>query len=116
MKRWYKILLCAAFFNLTCYFAAYCSDSSEIHKKKAPQFKGAFKAQPYSSNRDMAFVSVWGSRPDAKKLQGFQRAVLFNARGELVTKIDMRSDSIYSLDKMIQENKSKGPLVIKMYR
>lgn len=75
-----------------------------------------FKPQPYSSQSDMAFVSVWGSKPDSKKLQGFQRAVLYNARGEVVRKVDMRTDSIYSLDKMIQENKSKGPLFIRMYR
>lgn len=61
-------------------------------------------------------MSVWGSKPDTKKLQGFQRAVLFNARGEVIKKVDIRADSIYSLDKMIQENKGKGPLFIKMYR
>lgn len=70
----------------------------------------------FAINKDMAFISIYGSRPDAKQLQGFQRAVLFNARGEIVQKLDMKNDSIYSLDKMIQENKSKGPLIIKMYR
>ncbi|HEX3019468.1 MAG TPA: hypothetical protein VHP36_04170 [Chitinispirillaceae bacterium] len=116
MVKWYSTLLFAAFLNLACAFSAFCSDSNGMDIKKAPLAKGAFRPQPYSSNRDMAFVSVFGSRPDAKKLQGFQRAVLFNARGELVTRVDMRNDSIYSLDRMIQENKSKGPLVVKMYR
>ena len=76
----------------------------------------SFKPQQYSSQSDMAFISVWGSKPSSKKLQGFQRAVLFNARGEVVKKVDMRSDSVYSLDRMIQENKTKGPLFIRMYR
>jgi hypothetical protein len=115
MKKWYFTLLVASLMNLAGAFNASGSENNNS-VKKAPVQKGAFKPQPYSSNRDMAFVSIWGSRPDAKKLQGFQRAVLFNARGELVTKIDMRNDSIYCLDKMIQENKTKGPLVVKMYR
>lgn len=116
MNKWFILLILTSFLNLAFAFSAFCSESDNKPIKKAPVEKGAFKPQPYSSNRDMAFISVWGSRPDAKKLQGFQRAVLFNARGEVVTRVDMRSDSIYSLDKMIQENKSKGPLVVKMYR
>ncbi len=115
MKKWYFTLLVAFLMNLSGALNA-SGTENDNSIKKAPLQKGAFKPQPYSSNRDMAFISIWGSRPDAKKLQGFQRAVLFNARGEVVTKIDMRSDSIYSLDKMIQENKTKGPLVVKMYR
>ncbi len=115
MKKWCFTLLVASLMNLAGAFNASGSENKNS-VKKAPAQKVAFKPQPYSSNRDMAFVSIWGSRPDVKKLQGFQKAVLFNARGEVVTKIDMRSDSIYSLDKMIQENKTKGPLVVKMYR
>jgi hypothetical protein len=69
-----------------------------------------------NGTNDIAFVSVWGSRPKAEKLKGFQHAVLYNARGEVVHKIDMDRDSIYSLDKMIQENKTRGPLFIRMYR
>jgi hypothetical protein len=115
MKKWYFTLLVAFLMNLSGALNVSGTENDNLIKK-APLQKGAFKPQPYSSNRDMAFISIWGSRPDAKKLQGFQRAVLFNARGEVVTKIDMRSDSIYSLDKMIQENKTKGPLVVKMYR
>jgi len=65
---------------------------------------------------DIAFISVMGSRPHAERLKGFQYAVLYNARGEVVRKIEMSSDSIYSLDKMIQENRSRGPLVVRMYR
>lgn len=70
----------------------------------------------FSLKDDIAFVSVWGNRPDAKKLQGFQRAVLYNARGEVVKRMDLGRDSIYSLDKMIHENRTKGPLFIRMYR
>ena len=62
------------------------------------------------------FVSVWGSRPAAEKLKGFEHAVLYNARGEVVRKIIIGRDSVYSLDRMIQENKSRGPLFIRMYR
>lgn len=116
MKKWYDLLILVALINLSCIVSAYCSDSNDKPIKKAPIEKSAFRPQQYSSNRDLAFVSIWGSRPDAKKLQGFQRAVLFNASGEVVTRVDMRSDSVYSLDKMIQENKTKGPLVVKMYR
>lgn len=70
----------------------------------------------YSLKQDIAFVSVWGSRPDAQKLKGFQRAVLFNARGEIVSKVAMGKDSVYSLDRMIQSNRARGPLYIRMYR
>lgn len=117
MNKWFDTLLLVACLNLALIFTAYGDDHSQKNiTRKNNSEKTVFKPQPYSSNRDMAFVSIWGSRPDAKKLQGFQRAVLFNAKGEIVTKVDMRSDSIYSLDKMIQENKTKGPLVVKMYR
>ncbi len=70
----------------------------------------------FSIRDDIAFVSVFGNRPNAQHLQGFQRAVLFNARGEVVKRLELGRDSIYSLDKMIQENKTKGPLFIRMYR
>ncbi|MBN1307595.1 MAG: hypothetical protein JXA18_06750 [Chitinispirillaceae bacterium] len=78
--------------------------------------RSALRGETYSLNRDIAFVSVWGSRPDEKNLQGFKHAILYNARGEVLRKIDMGRDSVYSLDKMIQENKSRGPLFIRMYR
>jgi len=75
-----------------------------------------FKSQPYSHNQDMAFVSLMGSRPNAD-LSGYRKAVLYNAKGAVIQQIDIsRSDSIYSLDKMIQENRTKGPLIIKMIR
>jgi hypothetical protein len=75
------------------------------------------KTQCYSLKKDIAFISVMGSRPDAKSLAGFQKAVLFNAQGAKVKEITFsKSDSIYSLDKMLQENISKGPLIIHMYR
>lgn len=73
--------------------------------------------QKYSIKKDMAFLSVMGSRPDYKKLSGFQKAVLYNAQGAKVKEINFsKSDSVYSLDKMIQENKNKGPLLIRMIR
>jgi hypothetical protein len=78
--------------------------------------KSGFAPHKYSTKQDIAFISVLGSRPDTKALQGFQRAVLYNAQGVMIKKVDISSDSIYSLDKMIQENKSKGPLFIRMYR
>lgn len=75
------------------------------------------KTQSYSLKKDIAFISVMGSRPDDKSLKGFQRAVLFNARGAKVKEIAFsKSDSIYSLDRMLQENISKGPLIIRLYR
>jgi hypothetical protein len=83
----------------------------------AKSSKPASKIQNYTLNRDMAFVSVLGSRPDVKNLKGFQRAVLYNAQGAKVKEITFsKSDSVYSLDKMLQENVSKGPLIIRMYR
>lgn len=88
-------------------------DPGKTNKKKVT----ALCAKPYTPNRDIAFVSVWGSRPNIKKLQGFQRAVLYNAQGAVLQEIDIsRSDSIYSLDRMLQENKTKGPLFVKMVK
>ncbi|MBN1575075.1 MAG: hypothetical protein JW913_00880 [Chitinispirillaceae bacterium] len=98
---------------LLLWFSAIGADQQQKYTQKGKQ--SAFQVETYSINRDIAFVSVWGSRPDAKRLQGFEHAVLFNARGEVVQKIDMGRDSVYSLDKMIQENKSRGPLFIRMY-
>lgn len=83
--------------------------------KKGVYFCNA-QSPVYSIRNDIAFVSVWGSRPAAESLKGFQYAVLYNARGEVVRKIEMGRDSIYSLDKMIQENRTRGPLVVRMYR
>ncbi|MDR0306937.1 MAG: hypothetical protein LBI42_08900 [Chitinispirillales bacterium] len=81
-------------------------------KAKSP----ACKPQTYSPSQDMAFVSVMGSRPNAD-FSGYRKAVLYNAKGALIQEIDIsRSDSIYNLDKMIQENRTKGPLFIKMIR
>ena len=76
----------------------------------------AFKPQPYSPKRDMAFVSVMGSRPKGD-LKGYQKAVLYNAKGAIIQEVDIsRSDSVYSLDKMINENRTRGPLFIRMIR
>lgn len=84
--------------------------------KSIKSTENSFKTQPYNPDKDMAFVSVWGKRPNIN-LHGFQRAVLYNAQGALVREIDLnRSDSIYSLDKMLQENRTKGPLFIKMIK
>ena len=79
--------------------------------------KTAPKTQGFSLKKDIAFVSVMGSRPDVQSLKGFQRAVLFTAQGAKVKEITFsKSDSIYSLDRMLQENSNKGPLIIRMYR
>ncbi|MFP4165496.1 MAG: hypothetical protein ACLFQB_16050 [Chitinispirillaceae bacterium] len=95
------------------------SDQDSLALKKGTNessSKPAFKPQPYSPKRDMAFVSIMGSRPQGS-FEGFQRAVLYNAKGAVIKEVDIsRSDSIYSLDKMIQENRNKGPLFIKMFR
>jgi len=107
----FLIVFCAPVLML---FAAYGADIPA--KKSTHQTRNVLRAETGSIKNDIAFVSVWGSRPDAKKLQGFQHAVLFNARGEVVSKVDIGRDSIYSLDKMIQENKTCGPLFIRMYR
>jgi hypothetical protein len=75
------------------------------------------KNQNKSYTKDIAFFSVMGSRPDVKSLRGFQKAVLYNAQGAKVKEITFnKSDSIYSLDKMLQENSARGPLFIRMYR
>lgn len=75
-----------------------------------------FKPQTYSHNQDMAFISLMGSRPRAG-FSGYRKAVLYNAKGAVIQEIDIsRSDSIYSLDKMIQEKRTKGPIIVKMIR
>lgn len=107
-----RIFLLVAF--CFCFFSVYASENDDNQKIKSE--KGVFTPQKYSSKKDMAFISVMGSRPDSKALQGFQRAVLYNAQGVLIKKVDISSDSIYSLDKMLQENKTRGPLFIRMIR
>jgi hypothetical protein len=91
--------------------AATSYGAGNLHKNISPTYKNNS-----SCANDIAFVSVWGSRPNAEYLRGFQHAVLYNARGEVVHKIDIGKDSIYSLDKMIQQNRTRGPLFIRMYR
>ncbi len=99
------------------FFSLHGADMSAVRESdRAVPKNSATKIATYTLKNDIAFVSVWGSRPESKKLQGFQHAVLFNARGEVMKKIDIGRDSIYSLDKMIQENKTRGPLFIRMYR
>jgi hypothetical protein len=108
----YFLVLCGI--PLLLSISVFGAEQQQKHQNKGKQ--AAFKVETYSIKRDIAFVSVWGSRPDAEKLQGFKHAVLYNARGEVVQRIDMGRDSVYSLDKMIQENKARGPLFIRMYR
>ena len=114
MKKGFRfsaiILVLPLFFFIAVYGAERKGAGRQLPAQKTAQVK------TYSIQNDIAFVSVWGSRPEAKKLQGFQRAVLFNARGEVVKKVDIGRDSIYSLDRMIQENRTRGPLFIRMYR
>lgn len=114
MKRMVRSLLVVFCSPVLVLFAAYGDDIAA--KKSTHQTRNVLRTEICSIKNDIAFVSVWGSRPDARKLQGFQHAVLFNARGEVVSKVDIGRDSIYSLDKMIQENKTRGPLFIRMYR
>lgn len=100
---------------LSIVFVAIVSPAQAADMAKSAQI--APKAQSYSLKKDIAFISVMGSRPEAKALKGFQKAVLFNAQGAKVKEITFsKSDSIYSLDRMLQENLSKGPLIIRMYR
>lgn len=97
-----------------CYVSVLAAEKTDNQNIKTK--KSEIAAQKYTPKQDMAFISIYGSRPDAKALQGFQRAVLFNAQGVVIKKVEIGSDSVYSLDKMIQENKSRGPLFIRMYR
>jgi hypothetical protein len=90
--------------------------AADISNSGAKIAKSTLKSESYSLKNDIAFVSVMGSRPDVKSLKGFQKAILFNAQGAKVKEITFsKNDSIFSLDKMLQENKSKGPLLIRMY-
>jgi hypothetical protein len=76
----------------------------------------AFHAVPYSPQQDMAIVSVLGSKT-SRSLKGCQRAVLYNAQGAILKEVDIsRSDSLYVLDKIIQANRIRGPLFIKLIR
>jgi len=93
---------------LLLWFSVFGDDQQPKNDHKVKQ--STFRSENYSLNRDIAFVSVWGSRPDEKKLQGFKHAILYNARGEVVQKIDIGRDSVYSLDKMIQENNRAAPV------
>lgn len=91
--------------------------SPNLATSKEKLIKNYPKGAKYALNKDIAFISVLGSRPDIGSLQGFQRAVLFNAQGVKVKEIYLvKSDSIYFLDKMLQETRGKGPLIIHMYR
>jgi uncharacterized alpha/beta hydrolase family protein len=111
MRHW--IFFNIIFFSLVLVVILTPVNAAEMAKSA----KVTPNAQNYSLKKDIAFISVMGSRPDAKSLKGFQKAVLFNARGAKVKEITFtKSDSIYSLDRMLQENLSKGPLVIRMYR
>jgi hypothetical protein len=112
----FKRCLLVLFFTPLLLLVSVYGESGVQKKNLSPKKQTSLRTESYSIKNDIAFVSVWGSRPEAKELQGFQRAVLYNARGEVVQKIDMGRDSIYSLDKMIQENKTRGPLFIRMYR
>jgi hypothetical protein len=115
MKQKSRLLLVVC--SVPLFFAAslFASGNPGARKTLSPS-DAKVQQDRFSIKDDMAFVSVWGNRPDAEKLQGFQRAVLFNARGEVVKRLDLGRDSIYSLDRMIQENRTKGPLFIRMYR
>ncbi len=76
-----------------------------------------FEAKPYAPQRDIAFVSTMGRTPDIESMQGFQKAVLYNAKGAIIQEVNIsRADSVYSLDKMIKENSSRGPVIIRMVR
>jgi hypothetical protein len=99
-------------------FGADSRDTVTIHGKNGSVAGKAagFKPQPYSHNQDMAFISLMGSRPRAN-FSGYRKAVLYNAKGAVIQEIDIsRSDSIYSLDKMIQEKRTKGPIIVRMIR
>lgn len=99
---------------LLCLFSK-TAIATDISNSGAKIAKNTLKSDSYSLKNDIAFISVMGSRPDVKSLKGFQKAILFNAQGAKVKEITFNNDSIFSLDKMLQENKSKGPLLIRMY-
>lgn len=114
MKGWKYSFLILMFFLLSPIYGA--QKPEDTAGKSLNKNENSFKTRPYNPNKDIAFVSVWGMRPNIN-LHGFQRAVLYNAQGALLREIDLnRSDSVYSLDKMLQENRTKGPLFIKMIK
>ncbi len=101
------------------YVCFFCVHMTIVHadQNSSAGKKDVTKVSGQSITRDIAFTSVMGSRPDVNSLRGFQKAILYNARGAKVKEITFnRNDSIYSLDKMLQENSAKGPLFIKMLR
>lgn len=101
----YVCILCV---HLTIVKADQCNSTAALKVSKVSN---------QSITRDIAFTSVMGSRPDVKSLRGFQKAILYNARGAKLKEITFnKNDSIYSLDKMLQENSNSGPLFIKMLR
>ena len=114
MKKSIGWMFIAVLVQLVFSLPAYGSEPSEQNKSNSE--KSTFHPRAYSRTNDIAFISIWGSHPDMSKFKGFQRAVLYNAMGKIVKKVDMGSDSIFSLDKMIEENRIKGPLFIKMFR
>ena len=113
--RQFPVLLFVAAMSLGVYAEETAAAQDTPDKiVSAPGNQLAFKPQPYYPKKDMAFVSVMGSRPRAD-FSGYRKAVIYNVKGALLHEIDIsRSDSIYSLDKMIQENRNKGPLIIRM--
>lgn len=101
------------------YVCFFCVHLTIVHADQysSAGTQNASKVSNQSISRDIAFTSVMGSRPDVKSLRGFQKAILYNARGAKVKEITFnKNDSIYSLDKMLQENSTSGPLFIKMLR
>jgi hypothetical protein len=115
MKKQNRWLLVLLFTPLLLGFSLFASGKDSA-AASTPSLRTGVPTENFSLKNDIAFVSVWGSRPETNRLQGFERAVLYNARGEVVQKLNFGRDSIYSLDKMIKENQSRGPLVIRMYR
>jgi hypothetical protein len=115
------IFLTAAVFQIFASdsFGGNSQDTVIVSGKKGPvsgKAGAGFKSQAYSHNQDMAFVSLMGNRPRGD-FSGYRKAVLYNAKGAVIQEIDIsRSDSIYSLDRMIQENRTKGPLIVRMIR
>jgi hypothetical protein len=98
------------------YVCFFCVHMTIVHADQSGA-KPILKGSNQQITKDIAFTSVMGSRPDAKSLRGFQKAILYNAQGAKVKEITFnKNDSIYSLDKMLQENSTKGPLFIKMLR
>jgi len=101
------------------YVCFFCVHLTIVHADQTSSAgkKEVTKVSGQSITRDIAFTSVMGSRPDVNSLRGFQKAILYNAKGAKVKEITFnRNDSIYSLDKMLQENSAKGPLFIRMLR